>query len=66
MFAVHPAQLYNIKYRRRLTDSVIIKVSDQFLQGKDFSVILRTPAQERNKIHNCLRQKSLFQQILKG
>ena len=45
---------------------MIIKFFDQFIQRKDLTIIFRTPAKQCNVVHNCLRKKSLFKQILKG
>ena len=44
----------------------IIEFPGKLLQGKDLFIIFRAPAKKRYKIHNRLRQKALFHQILIG
>ena len=45
---------------------VVIKILYQLLQTENLAVVCRTPSQKRYIIYNCLRQKSLLDQILIG
>ena len=63
---VHPAKLTHVKDSRALRNTVIIKFSNQILQGKNFLIPLRTPAEKCHKVHYRFRHKALVNQVFKG
>ena len=66
VLAVHPLQLGVVEHGRRLGHMAVIKFPDQLVHGHDLLVVLRAPAEQRDKIHDSLRQEALIHQILIG
>ena len=66
ILTIHPAKFCHIKNSRGLAHMMIIKFLHQFIQCKEFIVVLRTPSEKCHKVNNRLCQKSLVNKIFIG